>query len=222
MAVRLIKTHMVSLGMNEDHPKSCRCVWHVARAFLRYIPPDSHPLDGATLKIASWGGSRSGSGEPDRAYDVVVEWSDLDQALHGVRDPFLKRAGLLRVYTADGYMVGTLLRGEFSAEWQRAAESRKTQHQPELTQDEDARRIQWRGSCSCSWTIDILSETPEVDGMKAIRSHLSPLREALELCAQEMAEILGTSFGVRSKREGAPPPPPELHLVPEHFYSPTS
>ena len=63
----------------------CQC-----RRWLAYAAPDRQP---EVLKIATYGGTGGGSGEPDRAYDRVVTEVDMERALGMVREPFLRLVG---------------------------------------------------------------------------------------------------------------------------------
>jgi hypothetical protein len=147
------------------------------------------------VKIASWGGSRSGSGEPDRHYDIVVEWSDCARALAEVKNPFWRMAGQLRLEMADGYEVGKKLNSQFPADWNEAYLTRHREHSPQtiaVVVAESEMPVQWTVNCPCQWTDEVFSE---IDAAKSVRSHLSPLREALEQCALAMALRLGVDFG---------------------------
>ncbi len=77
----------------EAHRQGCPCVRCQCRRFLSYRPPEDQKIAGATMKIAAYGGVMSGSGEPDRHYDVVVTHADLTRALGMVESPFLREVG---------------------------------------------------------------------------------------------------------------------------------
>ena len=78
--------------MAEPHwVDKCRCLACQARSYLTYRWPGDAPTH--TLKIATYGGSVSGSGEPDRAFDPAVREADFQRALSLVEDPFLRAVG---------------------------------------------------------------------------------------------------------------------------------
>lgn len=213
--------------MNETHPKSCRCAFHVCLRHLRYVSPESHPLYNefkreakATIKIANLESSRGGSSEPDHLYDIVVEWSDLSLALKAVKEPFLWTAGTLRLLEEDTGRIHTQLRVRFEPEWQQADAKRRREHAPSLIEEnESTPQSQWVASCPCGWREDYFDAE---DGRRAIGSHWSPLREVLEWCAAAMEVNLGEDFGQRlglvlldTLRRGkhAEDPPPHQRVV---------
>ena len=74
----------------EVHAPGCRCPVCQCRRWLAYASPDRQA---EVLKIATYGGTGGGSGEPDRAYDRVVTEVDMERALGMVREPFLRLVG---------------------------------------------------------------------------------------------------------------------------------
>lgn len=78
---------MVELA--EEHSAGCRCVCCVCRRYLNWRSPEQRE---ASVKITRWDGS-AGTGEPDRALDVVVSSVDMELALDGLTNPWLRLVG---------------------------------------------------------------------------------------------------------------------------------
>lgn len=76
-------------GVAEQHPSDCQCLACDCRSWLRYSHVPDRPA--YTLKIATYGSSSRGTGEPDRAYDQAVRDADFARALAevGKVDPYL-------------------------------------------------------------------------------------------------------------------------------------
>jgi len=209
---------MACSAMNESHPRSCRCAWHVCRSFLRFYTLRDHPLFGATVKIASWGGLRMVGGEPDKSYSVVVEWADLTQALESVQDHFLWAAGRLQLTESNTRLIHDRLRLRFPKQWADASARRFRTHRPNVErQDGDGSvAVAWLVTCSCGWAAD--PEYSPGDADAELRSHLSPLREALDQCAEVMARKLGEDFGGKVRSQATmSEQPPEFAEAPANY-----
>jgi hypothetical protein len=93
---------MVDPDEPADHAPWCHCsnVGAIKR-WLAYTPEEGRYPDGATLKIATYGGVGSGSGEPDRHYDCVVREVAYRFALAGVQPDRLRDVAEVWQSTGD-------------------------------------------------------------------------------------------------------------------------
>ena len=82
---------MVAELAEVEHLPWCRCPSVSAiKRWLDYTPEDGRYPNGVALKIATYGGTGSGSGEPDRSYDSVVREVAFRFALAGVQPDSLR------------------------------------------------------------------------------------------------------------------------------------
>lgn len=155
----------------EVHGENCRCTVCGCRRWLNFRAADQESPP--TLKIATYGGTGGGTGEPDRAYDRVVSEVDLEVALACVPDDFVR-------------LVGGLNRNLQSEHPWRHGEDPRRSPVPVMRWLERFRYQDWLEAC--------LVDAPggwrtERDLLRA-NGHAT-LRRLLDQCACEMAVNLG-------------------------------
>ena len=77
----------------DEHQPRCACGMCAARRWLRYVPEEDRYPVGVTLKIARYGGTGSGSHEPDALFDAVVTEADFRRALALIPSEWLRKVG---------------------------------------------------------------------------------------------------------------------------------
>jgi len=87
--------------LDDEHMPRCSCLICQSRGWLRFRPKeDAYPV-GVGLKIATYGGTGGGTGEPDRALaDPVCAEADFRRALALIPTEFLRTVGTLYHETA--------------------------------------------------------------------------------------------------------------------------
>ena len=153
------------------HEEGCRCMVCVCRRWLNFHADE---LTSEVIKIATYGGSGSGTGEPDRAYDRLVREVDMERALGSVSDPFLRLVGgLHRNLQPERPEPGKAL-------WRGPVELMRWL--------ERFRRQEWAAACLVDdpggWETQW--ELFHVNGS-------ATLRRLLDECAVEMARFLGAA-----------------------------
>lgn len=156
----------------EVHGENCHCLVCSCRRWLNFRGADQDSP--ATLKIATYGGTGGGTGEPDRAYDRVVSEVDLAIALACVRDEFLR-------------LVGGLSRNlQPEHPWERGAGDPRRGPVPVMRWLERFRYQDWLEACM----VDAPSGWVTHRDLFRANGHAT-LRRLLDQCACEMAANLG-------------------------------
>lgn len=173
----------------EVHGENCHCLVCSCRRWLSFRGADQDSP--ATLKIATYGGTGGGTGEPDRAYDRVVSEVDLEIALACVRDEFLR-------------LVGGLNRNlQPEHPWERGAGDPRRGPVPVMRWLERFRYQDWLEACM------VHAPSGWVTHRDLFRANgHSTLRRLLDQCACEMAANLG------ERGEGAVRTTPRRRVMP--------
>jgi len=77
----------------DEHQPRCACGMCAAKRWLRYVPEEDRYPVGVSLKIARYGGTGSGSHEPDALFDAVVTEADFRRALALIPSEWLRKVG---------------------------------------------------------------------------------------------------------------------------------
>ena len=186
---------LTGLEAEADPHYNCPCLGCQSRAWLSYRWQGDAPAH--TFKIATYGGTTGGTGEPSRAYDPVVREADFARALSLVPDVFLRAVGYaardipppkgaLRAMVEGNYPVRRsdrevvrFLERKWSAHWYPTRAGRMRENPDETTFE------------TLSWLLDA--------------------------CAREMALQMGQEVRpgkLRAKRAAVEPEPPAFDEAP--------
>ena len=173
-----------------DHLDGCRCAGCACRAWLTYRPPGDRREADLTLHLQRFGGSGSGGGEPDRAYDRVCGEADFVRALGAVEPIWHRAVGIAARYLPPRRMPDASYRVmRPTADLLAWAEGRYDD--PRLGRGYPGEWASWRHDHPAK-----------------------PMAAMLDGVAAQMATTLGASFaGAPREREALPEPPPEFAPV---------
>lgn len=198
------------IQLDEDgrHPNGCNCLLDQSRRWLHFTPEEEKYEAGwGNAKTASFGGLRTGSGEPSANYDKAVANADMVRALALV--PTIRLQAVAHVWMTEPHP---------------AREHRNWKRRPG---DEKGcictRYARWTGDCE-----GVIADPDGPQGrMEAVMGKLgmdaNAVFESLDECAVEMSVILGERLEGRPSRAKRTRPlivveePPEWELAPANF-----
>jgi len=179
-----------------EHGPDCRCLLCTCRRWLHYTPLEDRWPNGAGVKITTYGGLTSGSGEPDRMFDAVCTEADFSRALALIPSEFLRA-------------VGSAWREVPAATWwftdDRGRRRQKTGRRS------DAVIAKVRAAHRADW-----NRARAHDEEDSVPLHVTLFR-LLDECAREMAVVLGERIeghAARRKPEVFVAEPPEWKNAP--------